>query len=86
MRRCLPVILILLAIQFTFGQVSTPKVELGLGYSYSYARVPNSTTRVNMTSPDDDNIVLFRELHNLTAIPRPKIAKFECSNWEGGYP
>ncbi len=48
MRRCLPVILILLAIQFTFGQVSTPKVELGLGYSYSYARVPNSTTRVNM--------------------------------------
>src|SRR6185369_1023466 len=27
-----------------------------------------------MTSPDDDDIVLFRERHNLTAIPRPKIA------------
>jgi hypothetical protein len=30
------------------AQDYTPKVELGVGYSYSYARVPNSTTRVNM--------------------------------------
>lgn len=30
------------------AQDYTPKVELGLGYSYSYMRVPNSSTRVNM--------------------------------------
>ena len=48
MRRCLPVVLALFFIQITFAQVSTPKAELGLGYSYSYARVPNSTTRANM--------------------------------------
>jgi hypothetical protein len=30
------------------AQDYTPKAELGFGYSYSYARVPNSTTRVNM--------------------------------------
>lgn len=36
---------------FTVSAVAqdyTPKVELGLGYSYSYMRVPNSSTRVNM--------------------------------------
>lgn len=30
------------------AQASTPRAELGIGYSYSYAGVPNSTKRVNM--------------------------------------
>jgi hypothetical protein len=30
------------------AQSYTSKVELSLGYSYSYMRVPNSSTRINM--------------------------------------
>lgn len=48
MRRILIVLILLFFAASVFGQDFTPKVELGLGYSYSYARVPNSTTRVNM--------------------------------------
>jgi hypothetical protein len=37
-----------LASSFTFAQDYTPKVELGLGYSYSRAHVPNAPQRTNM--------------------------------------
>ncbi len=44
---------ILIALLFTSAAIATsqeytPKVEIGLGYSYSHASVPNSTSRVNM--------------------------------------
>ncbi|MGE5114513.1 MAG: outer membrane beta-barrel protein [Acidobacteriaceae bacterium] len=45
------ILVALLFIAFTapcVAQDYIPKVELGLGYSYSYARVPDSSKRVNM--------------------------------------
>lgn len=48
MKRVLLAFLFLLFATVVIAQEHTPKVELGFGYSYSYARVPNSTTRVNM--------------------------------------
>lgn len=47
MRRTIAFVFLLLAVSAA-AQDYTPKVELGLGYSYSYMRVPNSSTRVNM--------------------------------------
>lgn len=48
MRRTLVGLLFIAFAVSVFAQDFTPKVELGLGYSYSYARVPDSTKRVNM--------------------------------------
>lgn len=48
MRHVVVIFFLALTSLVTFAQGYTPKAELGLGYSYSYARVPNSTTRVNM--------------------------------------
>jgi Outer membrane protein beta-barrel domain len=48
MRRVLITFIFLLFAVSAIAQDYTPKVELGLGYSYSYMRVPNSSTRVNM--------------------------------------
>lgn len=48
MRRVLIALISLFFTALLIAQDGTPKVELGFGYSYSYARVPNSTTRVNM--------------------------------------
>ncbi len=48
MRHILLLTLLLIGSFPLIAQDYTPTVELGLGYSYSYARVPNSTTRVNM--------------------------------------
>ncbi|HEX6880067.1 MAG TPA: outer membrane beta-barrel protein [Terriglobales bacterium] len=48
MRHILVLAVILICSSVLSAQDYTPKVELGLGYSYSYARVPNSNTRVNM--------------------------------------
>lgn len=47
MRRTIAFIFLFFAAS-AVAQDHTPKVELGLGYSYSYMRVPNSSTRVNM--------------------------------------
>lgn len=48
MRRTLIAFIFLFSGALVTAQDYTPKIELGVGYSYSYARVPNSTTRVNM--------------------------------------
>lgn len=48
MRRILISLIFLLFTVPAIAQDYTPKVELGLGYSYSFMRVPNSSTRVNM--------------------------------------
>ncbi len=48
--RALAVVLIILLCCFgsLFAQEYTPKAEIGIGYSYSRATVPNSTSRANM--------------------------------------
>lgn len=48
MRRILLAFLFVCFAVSAVAQDYAPKVELGLGYSYSYARVPDSTKRVNM--------------------------------------
>jgi opacity protein-like surface antigen len=48
MKHVLLAFLFLLFATVVIAQDYMPKVELGFGYSYSYARVPKSTTRVNM--------------------------------------
>ncbi len=48
MRRVLINFIFLCLAISVIAQDYTPKVELGFGYSYSYARVPNSAMRVNM--------------------------------------
>ncbi len=48
MRRVLITSVFLLFTVLATAQEYVPKVELGLGYSYSYMRVPNTSTRVNM--------------------------------------
>lgn len=49
MQRALFLILVVLAfMSAAWSQEYTPKVEIGLGYSYSRASVPNSASRANM--------------------------------------
>ncbi|MDT8066949.1 MAG: outer membrane beta-barrel protein [Terriglobia bacterium] len=48
MRRILIALIFLVFTSEALAQDYIPKVELGFGYSYSYMRVPNSSTRVNM--------------------------------------
>jgi opacity protein-like surface antigen len=47
-RTSILIALVLMLAALGFSQEYTPKVEVGLGYSYSRANVPNSVSRVNM--------------------------------------
>jgi len=59
--------LIFAASVLALPQDYTPKVEIGIGYSYSRAKIPNSTSRVNMNGVVIDSTVNMNRWFGLEA-------------------